>query len=151
MTRYIRGFSLLEALITVSLVAALVLVTVPTMFRFFQVLRLESAAYEIATNLRLARNASVKQKVNYKVLFSLPRNYEIQNNKTGAYLKFTHTDVTVPQGVQFDGSSLTEVVFNPRGRATLTGGSYVLLYTTEVSTRFRVNIQTTGAVSVDRI
>lgn len=124
-----RGFSILEALVIVALIAAILLIVVPNFFRMMQRWRIQSTAATISTNLNFARAAAIKQKKQYRVQIkdvgeSPANTYRIQRDvsgDSGTYENYTKLDLDIPDGVDIKSGSLDEVVFDMRGAASPNG------------------------------
>ncbi len=143
-----RGYTIMEALIVVGLVALLVAVFVPTLYRMYQNYRAQTAVERITMNLRFARLAAIKKRFNYRVVVDESADtYEIQMNplKDGTtWVTYNQADTSMPDsGLDILSGGVTQITFNPRGAANTSGTIRVK------STDFihRINVFTTGAVT----
>lgn len=79
-----RGFTLIEVLIVVTVMAILAAVIVPTMNSASGVIALESVAQSIAADLRIARQMAVQYNTSYAVTFDFVGNtYQIAQSGSG--------------------------------------------------------------------
>ncbi len=145
-----RGYTLLEALIVVGLIAIVAAIFLPAFFKTIQNYRSQTAVEQITMNIRFARMAAVKKRINYKVVFNEdPSNtYEVQmdDDKDGTFVKYSNADTSVASGLKILTGGITEVTFNPRGAATITGGSTIRVKSTD-DYIYRITVQTNGMVT----
>jgi prepilin-type N-terminal cleavage/methylation domain-containing protein len=120
-----KGFSLMEALIVIGLVAVLVAIVLPAFYRALQKYRAETAVEQIAINLRFARLSAVKKRIDYKLVFTT-NSYKMQTSTDGvSYTDYNHVDTQLPNNLSILSGGCTEVVYSPRGSASMTGGSTI--------------------------
>ncbi len=123
-----RGFSLLEALVVLALIAVLVLILIPNLTAMYRAYRVDTAASQLAMNLRFARNAAVARRVTYRVSV-------VQNDGSALANSYSITTVggapqpviqrglledipTQNSPVIFEGKSPVSIDFAPTGAAT---------------------------------
>ncbi|MCI0412805.1 GspH/FimT family pseudopilin [bacterium] len=151
-----RGFSLLEALLIIGLIAIIAAVSLPAFYNTFQKYRVQSAARQVEMNLRFARLAAVKKKTMHQVLFrntsgSPPNTYVMMmdSDKNGAFDEdieiVKNIDTSLPEGLTILSGGINSVTYNARGAATLAGGTTVRIRGTEDT--YRIDVRTNGAVS----
>jgi Tfp pilus assembly protein FimT len=150
-----RGVSLLEILVVLGLMAALLVVLIPAFFRLLQGYRLQSTANVVATNLRFARSAALKQKVLYRITVNdsgdTPANsYKIEYQPP-SWPAVKNMDIDIPDQVVIDPTSLDTVIFDSRGAATINGGttSSIVLSSDDVGT-YTIIVSPTGAINTVR-
>jgi hypothetical protein len=107
----------------------------------------------VATNLRFARNAAVKQKVLYQIVVndsgeSNPNTYKIQHKPGGSWLDYTKLDLDLPGGVEIKAGSVNTIGFDSRGVATLNPSGQSITLEAPNDTSYVIQISTTGAVTV---
>ena len=75
------GFTLIEALVVVAIIAILAGVGIPTFSRWLPNYRLKSAATDIFSNMQLAKMEAIKANNNYSIVFNaaLPGSYILQD------------------------------------------------------------------------
>ena len=150
----LRGFSLLEGLIVLGLIAIIVAVVLPNFMRILQGYRLQTSAQQIAINLRFARNAAVKQKVNYRVTFrnqthgTSPNTYFFEHSPSGTYVPYRKIDVSLPKGVLIKSGSVSQLEFDSRGRSTPSG---VIRLEGKDGTQYEVSVSLNGGVSTEKV
>lgn len=154
-----RGITLTEALVVLALIGLLTAVFIPFFLGMMQRYRAQTAAEQIEVNLRYARYAAVKRKVQYQLLFrdndfgtpDLKNTYLVlqDDNRDRAFdttEEVAHVDTNLPHGVTIVGGSIDEITFNARGAATTTGGSDIKVRT-EDGTIWSITVQTNGSVT----
>ena len=147
----------MEILVVMALMAALLVILIPAFFRLLQGYRLQSTANIIATNLRFARSAALKQKVQYRLTFkdngdSPPNTYTIEYAPGNSCCqRVRNMDTDVPEQVAIDPSSVDQVTFDSRGAAEITGGtgSSIVLTGAGVGT-YTITVSRTGAINTVR-
>jgi hypothetical protein len=94
--------------------------------------------------------AAVKKRIRYQVIFNAdPTNtYQVlmDEDKDGGYELYPNADTSIPAGVKILSGGITSVVYNPRGAATISGGSSIRVQLTE-DFIYRINVSTNGAVT----
>ncbi|MCL1079515.1 prepilin-type N-terminal cleavage/methylation domain-containing protein [Parashewanella spongiae] len=65
--RYIRGFTLVEAMVTIAIAAILILVGAPSLNSFYQNVRAEQSINKIQTTLAFARNQAMSYDISVEV------------------------------------------------------------------------------------
>jgi Tfp pilus assembly protein FimT len=150
-SRIHRGVSLLEILVVLGLMTALLVIAIPAFFRLLQGYRLQATANIVATNLRFARSAALKQKVLYKLTFhdkneGNPNTYTIEYNP-GSWQPVRNMDTEIPDKIEIDPTSLNDVTFDSRG-AALTSG-FVLLTSEDVGA-YKITVSSTGAINTTK-
>jgi Tfp pilus assembly protein FimT len=153
--RFHRGVSLLEILVVLGLMAALLVILIPAFFRLLQGYRLQSTANVVATNLRFARSAALKQKVLYRITVndsadSPPNTYKIESQPP-FWPAVKNMDTDIPEQIVIDPTSLDTVIFDSRGAATVSGGtnSSILLSSDDVGS-YTITVSPTGAINTTR-
>jgi Tfp pilus assembly protein FimT len=152
-----RGATLLEILVVLGLMVALLVVLIPAFFRLLQGYRLQSTANIVATNLRFARAAALKQKVLYRLTFrdsgeAPPNTYTIEYAPGSVCCQpVRNMDTNISDRVQIDPTSIDVVDFDSRGAATITGGSTSsILLTSESVGSYTITVSSTGAINTIR-
>lgn len=136
------GFTLLELMITICIIAALIAVAAPTYQQWAENARYREAARDAASVLREAQSMAVSKNTSYKVVFDLDNNsYTLQKNST------TVEDYAFPNGLTIRGASdcnqssgSVAITMNPNGSAdspdyvcVMDGGGHKLYRTAVVS------------------
>jgi len=153
--RYERGVTLLEGLIVVGLIAVVAAVALPTFFRLLMNYRSQTAVEQVTMNLRFARMAAVKKRINYRIIFNAdPTNtYEVQMDpsRLGSWEKYPNADTSLPDGLKILTGGITTVTFNGRGAATIaSGGSDTIRIESAPDYIHRITVRTNGAVVKER-
>jgi prepilin-type N-terminal cleavage/methylation domain-containing protein len=118
------GFTLIELMLVILLIAVLVGLSAPLFQRSFSDLQLRSTTFNIAKTINYAGEMSIIERVKYRL------NFEVENNKYwitrydsaggisgykrigGKYRKFFF----LPEGLEFSGE-VREITFYPDGRS----------------------------------
>ena len=117
-----KGFTLIELILVVSLILALIALSVPLFKRTFSDLSAKEAAYSIAKLINYGQEMAVLERYNYKVVFNFEKStYQLfrlgQGEKEAAYKRITSRFgriFTLPNGVTLKGSK-KESIFYPDG------------------------------------
>ena len=124
-----KGYSLLEAILVVVLIAAIAVVSLPTLFRTLQSYQIQMAAQQIATNVRFARALAIKQKVTFRVIFNASTDqYEIwweEGNHNLIGTQYKHVDTSLPKNIDISSVALfggaTQIDFSATGTPSTNG------------------------------
>jgi Tfp pilus assembly protein FimT len=140
----------LEAIIVVGILAAIVAIVLPQFFTILQQYRSETAVEQVVMNLRFARLAAVKKRIPYRVVFQpTPINaYEVQMNPSKdstTWIEYANADTSIPAGLNILAGGVSDIIYNPRGAATITGGSTVRIHSSQFT--YRIDVFTNGAVT----
>ena len=159
-----RGFSLIEVIIVLAIVAIAASVAAPNFNSFRQNTNLKEAARDISSDIYLCRQRAVSENRGYRINFSIAANtYTIQqetvvnNTRTGNYVALTTKTVgagnaniiiyNTPAPPSFTGG-VSYVTFNPRG--TSGAGSLTLQHTKRLSTA-TITINAMGRANVSYV
>src|ERR1044071_672016 len=72
------GFSLLELLIVVAIIAAMAAVSLPSIGRYIRNFRIKGASQQVATELNVARSKAIMKNVNLGVVFAVVNSTQYQ-------------------------------------------------------------------------
>jgi general secretion pathway protein H len=113
MTRKARGFSLLELMIVLLLMAVVSAVVYPSMSSGMRGLRLESTARRVATLMKVARNRAVQEQSVYRVGFDREKNVYFLADDYGKSLReFPLGEEITCKQISVDGEALDgQVIF----------------------------------------
>ena len=114
-----RGFTLLEVMITIVLIGIVIAIASSTWFGVVENRRVDSAADQLASDLRLAHSRATNQLVDWEVRIS-------SGSSTYQLVKLSSPDPVVanrslPDGTQVVGA--TTVRFTPNGTASVVSGA----------------------------
>jgi len=156
-----RGFTLMETLVVVAIIGVLLLFAIPMLYRTLQSYYVKTAANQFAIQVRMARNLSVSQKVNYQIVInsknhlSDPNIYKIQFAPYGTVQAVPNIDTDIAENVQIlntaiFGAGRATLTFDPRGRITTAfGATPYLIEFQGPYLRYRVIVDSIGAVQIE--
>jgi type IV fimbrial biogenesis protein FimT len=164
-----HGFTLLELLVTMAVLAILLTIALPGFSRWLPSYRLKGAARDVFSNLQLARMTAIKERAECAVVFdTTAAHYQIILGGTGADADRAYgtggNDVVVKtvtfseygSGVNYgvgvstaiSGSTNlngSAVVFNPRGFINASSGGYIYLQNNRDAC-FATGVSTSGSI-----
>lgn len=148
-----KGVSLIETLVILAVLAILVAVSIPAFLRLLQSYRVKTGANEIATNLRFARQSTIKQKVAYRMVLrdetdgTKPNTYAIEYNKPGVgFTVVPGLDFKLPTQVKILTASLDgPILFNTFGQANPAGD---IILENVNGEKYKIHITLAGGVEV---
>ena len=161
-----KGFTLVEALVVLALLASMLLIFLPKLLWMLQTYYVKSAASQMAIHLRFARNESVTRKMDYRIVINndqaslTPNTYllEYDPQDDATFRPVPHVSTTLPPGVEILNSAVfssgvATVWFDSRGGAkSLVGSPPFSIDIRSVNGEiYRVQIQLTGAVQVTKV
>lgn len=136
------GFTLVELLVTLAIMAILAMVAAPGVSQYLANQRVKGVAEELVSDLQFARMESVQKNAPVTVTFTTS-GYSIALGATP--LK----TVVLTTGSSVSGGSTMSAVFDPvRATAVLTNGPDVTLANNATTRTLRVSLSTMGRVSV---
>lgn len=152
-----KGFTLMEMLVVLAVVAMLLGVSIPFFASFTKGAKLKTAASDLTAILNTARSFAITYRQNYSVVFdssSAPHSYYIVDNSGQVYGK----KYNLPSGTKFSRPSSPEqattfeadrAVFTSTGGLSGSSGS---VWVADKKQDFRrVNVSnTTGRVRIDK-
>lgn len=137
-------------------VAIVLALAIPGILGALQGYRLRGAAWQVAGDLRLARQQAVTSQKNYRVTFtnknavSNPNTYFIERNDgtiaSPVWVQEPARLLSLTPGVQIDPASIGTATFDPKGVSN-TAGTVKLL---SVAGQYDISLDTTGRVSVTK-
>jgi len=152
--RLVRGFTLIELMIVITIMGALLAITTPAVTRFLGDWRLNGAAAQMATAMRAARSSAVDKDINVVFVFDKDQGQyffiEDTNGNGDADAGELQTSARVlPKGVSIDDFTVPQesVTFSPRG-STSDGGTIVMKGRGDREIQIRV-YSGTGNVAVE--
>jgi prepilin-type N-terminal cleavage/methylation domain-containing protein len=165
-----KGYSLIELLVVLALIASMLLISLPRLFYILQTYYVKTAASHLAIQIRFARNESVTRKIDYRiVIYSKkasvrPNTYTIEYNPQGDGTSFEPVPgiaTTLPLNIMILDSSIftggvATISFDSRGSAKATGTPppnppFQIDVASINGQRYRVQVEFTGAVQVNKV
>jgi prepilin-type N-terminal cleavage/methylation domain-containing protein len=146
----VRGFTVIELIVVLAIMAALLTVAVPLVWGHLRSSSLKNAAFKISSDLSLARSTAIRNRTNCSINFNTPA----PDQYTTTLLNKTVDLDSYMGGVIFtanpDGGTdvfSPTVTFNVRG---LSASSQVYLTNQDNTFIYRVQVSAAGGVSLHR-
>jgi len=161
-----KGYTLLEVLVVVAMVAAILLVSLPRLLWILQTFYVKSAASQMAMHIRFARNESVTRKIDYRIVIKnrtaplKPNTYliECDPQEDMTFETVPNFTTNLPKGVEILNSAVFSsgvaiISFNSRGAATSLVGSppYFIQIRSVNGETYQVQVQLTGSVQINKV
>jgi type IV fimbrial biogenesis protein FimT len=149
-----RGFSLVEVLVVIAILAIVLTIAVPNFKKYIHNTNLKSAGRELAGDILNIKQTAVAQGVNYKVLLSQSGNNYIivkggpNSNDVYDYAnEINKTPSSFASYVTINSVNYTsdQIVFKPRG--TTSAGNITLI--NDIGSTMKITSNLMGKVSVD--
>ena len=123
-----KGFTLIELMIAVALMAILVALSIPAFGRYLQSWRLNGETDQLASMMRSARSAAVSKHVNTVFVFDTNNdNYyyfeDADGDGTKDVSEYSTETIDLPPGIILQGHTLSQakIFFGPKGNANESG------------------------------
>jgi type IV fimbrial biogenesis protein FimT len=147
---YQAGFSMIEVMIVITLIAILTAVAMPAITQMRQNIEYRRAARDIASMLRDARNRTITTNLQYGVAFPTNKKYVLQRGDR-AYntLSTNWTDmnsVSVVSQVTLTGPA--RIAFNPNGTTTANASLSAVVQDTTGQAKYTITVLPAGKIKI---
>lgn len=161
--RNARGYSLAELMTIVAIIGIVSMVGLPALMQLMPQYRIRSAATDVASSLRLARDRAVSTRRDWQVLIdtsTTPAQYRLRESVNGSWLNAGFDGRLVPAGapagrplssVTVDPSSATTITFERDGTTTSTSNQLIVLTVSSNWVRYNhyeIKIEPSGNVTI---
>jgi type IV fimbrial biogenesis protein FimT len=145
-----KGITLIEILVVISIVGFMVVIFAPSFLRMMNNYRVSTSAYQLATQIRFARNAAIKKRFEYQMEIrneshvTAPNTYAItsdEGTEEFSMERFAKIDAA--------DTTLSTIIFGTRGSAT--AGIIALESKANSEIRYQITVTPAGGVRVDRL
>lgn len=147
--RFMRGFTLLELMVTVVIAAILISLAVPSFTNLLRRNQITTYANEFATTINLARSEAVKRGTNVTISsnngLDWTQGWTLTVDATAELLRAAPALTGDNTFVSDNNNAFS---FNSRGSTNLGGEETLLLCNTNVITGRQIRIAVTGRISV---
>lgn len=141
-----KAFTIIELLISISIIGILSLISLPVYKTLLPNINLNSVTRDVASDLRYAQQMSVTEQINYSVIFDKDFNRYSIKKETGEIVR----SETLRNDVKINSVDMPEanqVVFNATGAATQTGSISFINLKGTIST---IEIKPSGYVKIQQ-
>ena len=108
------GFSLLELLIVVAIIAAMAAVSLPSIGRYIRNFRIKGASQQVATEMNVARSKAIMKNVNLGVVFAV-----VNSTQYGWVIEDDQQPQSTPNWSAIPGEDWATLVADPAQAGTL--------------------------------
>ena len=141
------GFSLIELIIAVLIIAIIATVSVPAIQQNLRIWRLEAAANLITSNLTRVRMEAIKRNRTVRMDFdATDRRMTINTTDMAGNPITLGAAMTLPDEITFDGTPPASIAFTSLGRNVSAGESTVRLKTVSAAHIKKVVVAATGNI-----
>lgn len=150
--RYIRGFTILELMITIVIAAILLTIAVPSFTNLLRRNQITTYANEFATTVNLARAEAIKRGTNISIISNAGLDWsQGWNLNVDSTAELLRTSPALPGDTTFVSNANSAITFNSRGSSNLGAEEIFSLCNTNVTEGRRIRIAVTGRISVQEI
>jgi prepilin-type N-terminal cleavage/methylation domain-containing protein len=143
-----RGFSLIELLIVILVVAILVTLSIPQIQQTLKMYRLDVGERLVSNRLLDARLSAIKRNRDaWLVINSSARTLQVASTDDNGATVYLSPSTTLPENVYFSSTTPPSVIFNSLGRNKTAGTSSVSLQLTKSSSSRTIAVSATGNIT----
>ncbi len=116
-SRRCAGFTVMELLVTMSILALTLFVSMPNLIDFYRAHQTAAAATRLQGLVQFARMSALKEKTRYRIVIKdqgdvQPNRFEIEREQSGAFVVVTGEIHEIPDGVTVLGGTGTDSINN---------------------------------------
>ncbi len=146
--RHNRGFTLVELMVVISLLAIMAFIAVPNFTQFIRNNQVQAKAEELKTFLVMARTEAVNWRTLIELDLSDSNIWEAkrpsQNNQVLRNIEFTQAKLKLA-AIDDSGTSITELTYRPNGTAS-SAARFTVCHDEDASNGFLITVQPNGSV-----
>ncbi len=150
--RTMRGFTILELMITLIIAAILLSIAVPSFNNLIQRNQITTYANELGTTINLARSEAIKRGEDITIIsnngLDWTQGWRLQVDSTAELLR---TAPALNGSNTFTSNSNSAITFNSRGSTNLGAEEFWSLCNVNVAAGRRIRLAVTGRISVREI
>lgn len=109
------GFTLIEIIVTMTLIAILSAIAIPNWNTLLPNYALKSAGRQVQSELHKLKSRAVSENASFHLVFSTTTSYIIEKKPSGGSYTATGESRTLPDGITLAGTSDTTLGFTSRG------------------------------------
>ncbi|MDI6727736.1 MAG: prepilin-type N-terminal cleavage/methylation domain-containing protein [Thermodesulfovibrionales bacterium] len=140
-----EGFSLVELLVTIGIIAVVAAIAIPQLQSYATNSRLKSAARDVMGDIFLYKERAIAENRQYRITFNIGGNTYTIEQPPGTIIQ-TKTPTTFGNDIRISNVGTTETVYTFQTRGTVNAGTVVLINDRGSTATITTNI--TGRTSV---
>ncbi len=142
-----KGFTTTELLMVMVLIAILAALAMPHLGRWLDIVRVNAAARNLASDMQLSRMRAIAQNTRYKMSFDpTTEAYAVQKDVDGTW-QTVGAPRRLPEGVDLTEASRNAIYFQPLG---LTPGSNATITLENAHGRRKVVLSSAGRIRIQK-